>query len=63
MAEALGLAVVTLHRTGFAGIGLKGLSEGNWAEFSEKEMEVVQSALAGHGGGKTKKEEVEGEYE
>lgn len=46
MAEALGLAVVNLHRTGFAGISLKGLSEGNWAEFSEKEMQIVQEALA-----------------
>ena len=46
MAEALGLAVVNLHRTGFAGISLKGLSEGNWAEFSEKEMRIVQEALA-----------------
>ena len=46
MAEALGLAVVNLHRTTFAGISLKGLSEGNWAEFSEKDMQIVQEALA-----------------
>ena len=46
MAEALGLAVVNLHRTTFAGINLKGLSEGNWAEFSEKEMQIVKEALA-----------------
>ena len=46
MAEALGLVVVNLHRTTFAGINLKGLSEGNWAEFSEKEMQIVQQALA-----------------
>lgn len=63
MAEALGLAVVNLHRTGFAGIGLKGLSEGNWAEFSEKEMELVQSALTGLSGSKSIKNEVEEEYE
>ena len=49
MAEALGLLVVKLHRTSFAGISLKGISEGNWAEFSEREMEVVQTALAAHG--------------
>lgn len=46
MAEALGLVVVNLHRTTFAGITLKGLSEGNWAEFSEKEMQIVKEALA-----------------
>lgn len=49
MAEALGLLVVKLHRVSFAGISLKGLSEGNWAEFSEREMEVVQTALAAQG--------------
>lgn len=46
MAEAIGLSVVKLHRTSFAGISLKGLSEGNWAEFSEREMEIVQVALS-----------------
>ena len=45
MAEAVGLSVVNLHRTSFAGISLKGVSEGNWCELSEKEMEVVQHAL------------------
>ena len=50
MAEAVGLSVVELHRTGFAGIGLKGLSEGNWAEFSEGEMSIVQEAIKAHKG-------------
>ena len=45
MAEAVGLSVVNLHRTSFAGISLKGLSEGNWCELSENEMETVQQAL------------------
>lgn len=45
MAEAVGLEVVALHRTSFAGIGLKGLSSNNWAELTEKEMEVIQSAI------------------
>ena len=45
MAEVVGLAVVRLHRTSFAGIGLKGLTEGNWCELSEKEMEVIQQAV------------------
>ena len=51
MGEALGLLVKRLHRVSFAGISLKGLSEGNWAEFSEKEMSVVQIALAAHSSG------------
>jgi 23S rRNA pseudouridine2604 synthase len=48
MAEAIGLTVTKLHRTTFGGIGLKGLSEGNWSEFTEKEMEIIQSALKAH---------------
>ena len=51
MGEALGLMVTKLHRVSFAGISLKGLSEGNWAEFSEREMSVVQIALKAHGSG------------
>lgn len=54
MAEAIGLLVIKLHRTSFAGISLKGLSEGNWAEFSEREMEVVQTALAANNNSKFK---------
>lgn len=34
-----------LHRVVFAGIGLRGLSEGNWSELDEREMEVVRSAI------------------
>ena len=45
MAEAVGLSVINLHRTSFAGISLKGVSEGNWCELSENEMETVQEAL------------------
>lgn len=45
MVEAIGCNVVTLHRTSFAGITLKGLSQGNWMELNEKEMEVIQNAL------------------
>lgn len=54
MAEAIGLTVVNLHRTKFGGIGLKGLSEGNWSEFSEREMEVIQTALKAHSKSKEK---------
>lgn len=46
MAEAVGLNVVALHRVAFAGITLKGLSEGNSLELSEKEMKIIQSALS-----------------
>lgn len=46
MAEAVGLNVVALHRVTFAGITLKGLSEGNSLELSEKEMKIIQSALS-----------------
>lgn len=45
MAEAVGLTVVALHRTSFAGIGLKGVSEGNWAELSADEMRIIQKSL------------------
>lgn len=45
MIEAIGMNVVNLHRTSFAGIRLKGLSDGNWAELTEKEMEVITRAL------------------
>ena len=42
----LGFEVVELHRTSFSGISLKGLSEGNWLELNEKEMEIIQTAVA-----------------
>jgi len=45
MAEAVGLEVVALHRISFAGIRLKGLSEGNWCELTGSEMKIVQEAL------------------
>lgn len=48
MLEVVGLQVVSLHRTRFAGIGLKGLSEGNWAELNAAEMEVIQKAIQVH---------------
>jgi len=46
MCAALGYEVVNLHRTSFSGISLKGLSEGNWKELTEKEMKVIQDAVA-----------------
>lgn len=46
MIKSLGLTVVSLHRTSFAGINLKGLAEGNWLELSEKEMTVIQDAIS-----------------
>jgi pseudouridine synthase len=45
MTEAVGLTVVGLHRTSFAGIGLKGVSEGNWAELSADEMKIIRKSL------------------
>ena len=48
MVEAIGCNVMTLHRTSFAGITLKGLSQGNWMELNEKEMEILQKALKNH---------------
>lgn len=45
MCEAVGLRVVSLHRTGFAGISLRGLAEGNWAELTPSEMKVIQQAI------------------
>lgn len=40
MVAALGLEVVALHRTHFAGISLKGLSSNNWAELTAQEMSM-----------------------
>jgi len=45
MVEAIGCNVVTLHRTSFAGITLKGLSQGNWMELDEREITIIQKAL------------------
>lgn len=46
MAEAVGLAVLDLHRTSFAGVSLKGLSIGQWEELDESEMNIIQRAVA-----------------
>jgi 16S rRNA U516 pseudouridylate synthase RsuA-like enzyme len=46
MVESIGLSVQSLHRTGFANISLKGLSEGNWAELDQKEMQVIERTIA-----------------
>ena len=43
MVSAVGLEVVALHRTQFAGITLKGLSRNNWAELTEREMRKSSS--------------------
>ena len=45
MIETLGLRVLTLHRTAFAGISLRGLSEGNWMELDEAEMGVIERSI------------------
>lgn len=45
MAEAVGLEVIDLHRISFCGISLKGLSEGNWIELDEKEMDMILKAF------------------
>lgn len=46
MAEAVGLSVIDLHRTSFAGVSLKGLSIGQWEELDESEMKIIQRAIA-----------------
>lgn len=45
MVEAIGMTVVNLHRTSFAGISLKGVKEGDWMELTEKEMALVTQAI------------------
>ena len=45
MCSAIGYNVVELHRTMFSGIGLKGVSEGNWKELTENEMSIIQKAI------------------
>ena len=45
MCSELGYEVVSLHRLTFAGITLKGLTEGNWLELNEKEMKVIQLSM------------------
>lgn len=46
MAEAVGLNVVALHRTSFAGVTLKGITTGQWEELDEGEMKIIQRAVA-----------------
>lgn len=46
MVDVIGFKVISLHRTAFAGITLKGLAEGNWAELTEREMGIIQNAIA-----------------
>ena len=45
MVEAIGCNVIALHRTSFAGITLKGLSQGNWMELDEREITIIRKAL------------------
>jgi len=45
MCEALGLAVVSLHREEVSGITLGGLAAWQWAPLDMREMAVVQDAL------------------
>ena len=37
--------MVYLHRTLFAGIGLRGLAANNWQELDEREMQVITNSL------------------
>lgn len=46
MCYELGFEVKELHRICFSGLTLKGLSEGNWKELTEKEMIIIQDAVA-----------------
>ena len=43
--EVVGLKVINLHRTMFAGIGLRGLASNNWQELDEREMQVITNSL------------------
>lgn len=45
MAQAVGLEVLNLHRTSFGDITLAGLKEGEWAELTAQEMQLIQVAL------------------
>jgi pseudouridine synthase len=46
MVESIGLKVLSLHRTAFANVTLRGVSEGNWAELNEREMEIIEKVIA-----------------
>lgn len=46
MAEAVGLRVMQLHRTSFAGLTLRGLKgAGSWVELDNKEMTIINQLL------------------
>ncbi len=45
MVEAIGHAVINLHRTSFGEISLKGVKEGDWVELTEKEMSYLLKAI------------------
>ena len=45
MVESIGFTVSTLHRTGFANLSLKGISEGNWAELNQGEMQIIEKVI------------------
>ena len=45
MVESLGYQVVSLHRTKFADIDIKGLSSNEWAELDEKEIRSITNIL------------------
>ena len=46
MVESIGFTVSTLHRTGFANLSLRGLSEGNWAELNQREMQIIEKVIS-----------------
>ena len=47
MFDAVGYVVRDLHRTEIMGIGLEGLTVGQWKECSPQEMELIRACLEG----------------
>ena len=47
MFDAVGYVVRDLHRTEIMGIGLEGLTVGQWKECSPEEMELIRACLEG----------------
>jgi 16S rRNA U516 pseudouridylate synthase RsuA-like enzyme len=45
MFDAVGYVVRDLHRTEIMGIGLEGLTAGEWKECSPEEMELIRACL------------------
>ena len=45
MFDAAGYVVRDLHRTEIMGIGLEGLTVGQWKECSPEEMELIRACL------------------